>query len=926
MKKRVLLASLITCAFIALLAISFFQSNKKETVKTEKELTGLPKKIKKKKKTPEERALFQEARVLDEFNRLQDPNLGVIPKSEKTKELSSAKIAKQRTLTQKVLASNSYINRGPSNLGGRTRTIVVDRSDATGNTILAGGVSGGVFRTTNGGANWTRVSPLDDIPNVTTIIQDPRAGFENIWYYGTGENSSSSSVASSGYYGRGIWQSTDGGLTWSQFAGTDSVQETAGIFDFVYKLAIDPTTGYLFAALPGTILFYLPEGALPPNVGWFTLKSLETSTSQVTDIAITSTGRIYMAFGDRTDPYHEERGVWATNAITTTPTQISLNEFSPNGRPTLAIAPSNENKVYVLFDNGTKSDCDDPTQAPEADLWMWNEGTDTWTDYSSKLPDETGCSDGNDPFAVQNGYDIVVNVKPNDEDFVVIGGTNAYKIEDISVDAMFSRIGGYASASGYSTYSVGGTEHHPDIHAMVFNPFNNDVLFTGSDGGIHKTNNINAASVEWTSLNNNYQTQQYFHVAIDPQTGSDFVLGGLQDNGTNQGGTNVGETNLTEQTRVFSGDGVAVAISRDHVNVPTFVGFQNGPIYRRAKDLTPFFADEITPTGSDSQFVTYFFLDPDNNKTLYYAGNDKVYRTNDATNVTTETWDDMGATSSITDGGISGEFPQVFSTTWGAYNAASSYLLIGTNNGNIYKLNDPQNATNISGAIKITPPSATTNPSTYVSGLAIHPTNSDIVLATYSNYNVNSIYLSTNATSATPTWTLVEGTSLTSHSIRCAAIVEASPGEIVYFVGTGRGLYSTSDPVNVDWSLESPNEIGLALVRSLAYRPSDNHLIIGTHGNGMYEATISSTLGVNDNEDISKQISLYPNPVSSFIRLDFTLSNGTFKYNVVNTSGQSILKGLSTNNQVDVSSLTSGIYFIQLNLNGKTGTKKFIKE
>ena len=80
---------------------------------------------------------------------------------------------------------------------------------------MAGGVSGGVFRTTDGGATWTKVSSNDEIHNVTTIVQDPTS--TNIWYYGTGEASgNSASLSGSSYLGQGIWKSTNGGLTWAQ--------------------------------------------------------------------------------------------------------------------------------------------------------------------------------------------------------------------------------------------------------------------------------------------------------------------------------------------------------------------------------------------------------------------------------------------------------------------------------------------------------------------------------------------------------------------------------------------------------------------------------------------------------------------------------------------------------------------------------------
>ena len=498
---------------------------------------------------------------------------------------------------------------------------------------------------------------------------------------------------------------------------------------------------------------------------------------------------------------------------------------------------------------------------------------------------------------------------------------------NITAAGSFSRIGGYATAGGYSLYSVGGTEHHPDIHSLVFDPTdspNFNTLFSGTDGGIHKTTDVTAGSVAWTSLNNNYQTQQFYHVAIDPQTGSDFVLGGLQDNGTNQGGViDGGQPSNTFQERVFGGDGVAVAISRDNVNVPTFVGAQLGTFYRRNKSLPPQFGTNIEPAGSTSQFVTYFHLDPDNNKNLYYGGGSILYRTTDATNVTTVVgagatdWTNMGAPSGLAN--ISR-----FGTSWGAYNAGTSYLLIGGENGAVHRLDDPQNAASVASSVNITPSGATG----IVSGLAIHPNDNKIVMLTYSNYGITSIYITQDVTVASPVWAVAER-NLSAHSIRSAAITVNTAGEALYLVGTGRGLYSSTNPLNaggVDWTREASNLIGYAVVRSMAYRPADNKLLIGTHGNGMFEATINHVLSVEDNE-ISKSIKVYPNPVEDRLNLNMPAEiseNASFIIN--NILGQNVMKGSLENNQVHVNNLDTGLYFIQISSNGKKGVKRFIKK
>ena len=881
------------------------------------------------KKTPELRAMYAEERALYEYKLQANPATGEIPFDEKELEFKNSKKAKIRIDDGDNLRAPdaSIVSRGPSNLGGRTRTIVFDQSDGTGNTILAGGVSGGVFRTTNGGASWTKVSPNDEVHSVTSIAQDPST--PATWYYGTGEGPGNSASLGSFFLGDGIWKSTDGGLTWSPMVGTTGTYTSYdSYFDIVYKLEVHPTTGDLFAAVGGRIYRY--------DVGTTTWVSELAnpgggSTSFATDVVITNSGRVYASFSGNQDAGIE--GVWTSSNGEGGWTRITDDTTYPTavvggipihtkltGRAVLGLAPSNQNKLYVLYVNGVSSNCAG-VAAPEADLVMWDQSTTTWTDYSGKLPDESGCSNGNDPFAVQGGYDLVVSVKPNDQNFVIIGGTNAYRMADITAVGSFVRIGGYATAGSYAQYP----NHHPDIHAMVFNPFDNNNLISGTDGGVRETLDITATGgsfpVTWVNLNNDYQTQQFYHVAIDPASGSDYVLGGLQDNGTNEGGTVAGEPNTTTQTNIWGGDGVAVGISNDNANVPLFVGSQSGSMYRIFREVGGW--TNIAPSGSQSQFVTYFHLDQSNNKNLYFAGKGILFRTTDATNVTTGTWTNLGSPTGFGTSGAQEWFSR-FSTSWGAYNPATSYLFMGGDSGSVLRLLDPQNAVSVASAVDITPAGA----SGVVTGLAIHPTNPDIMLLTYSNYGLTNIYITTDATAVSPSWAIAER-NLASHSIRSAAITTNTAGEALYLVGTARGLYSSTNPANsggVDWTREAPNDIGFAVVSSMAYRPADNKLLIGTHGNGMFEATINHVLSVEDNE-ISQSIKLYPNPVTD--RLNLNMPNEISKdasFTINNILGQFVMKGSLENNQVNVANLDTGLYFIQISSNGKKGVKRFIKQ
>ena len=106
--------------------------------------------------------------------------------------------------------------------------------------------------------------------------------------------------------------------------------------------------------------------------------------------------------------------------------------------------------------------------------------------------------------------------------------------------------------------------------------------------------------------------------------------------------------------------------------------------------------------GDDALFITYFYLDPDNNDYLYYAGKPTLYKTATATTVVADTWDNAGTLST-------NENLRTFATTRGAYDAASSYMLIGGESGGIFRFDDPVNTANLNAAVNITPDLATTS-------------------------------------------------------------------------------------------------------------------------------------------------------------------------------------------------------------------------
>jgi photosystem II stability/assembly factor-like uncharacterized protein len=110
--------------------------------------------------------------------------------------------------------NNPWVERGPDNVGGRTRALLFDPNDPTQETVYAGGVSGGLWKNTNiSNINsvWSYVGISENL-SVSSIAVDPNN--TNVWYVGTGESYTGADAV-----GNGLWKTTDGGATWNQIYG-----------------------------------------------------------------------------------------------------------------------------------------------------------------------------------------------------------------------------------------------------------------------------------------------------------------------------------------------------------------------------------------------------------------------------------------------------------------------------------------------------------------------------------------------------------------------------------------------------------------------------------------------------------------------------------------------------------------------------------
>ncbi|MBX2819400.1 MAG: T9SS type A sorting domain-containing protein [Rhodothermaceae bacterium] len=809
------------------------------------------------------------SRASFEYRMLRNPESGAIPTNMRTRELALAEKLPARAYASKQ-GAETWTSRGPVNVGGRTRALAIDQdyNGTTNRRVLAGGVSGGLFVSEDFGATWQLTSPLDKLASVTALAQDPTDS--NVWYYGTGEFSgNSASARGAGYFGHGMFKSTDGGNTWSQLASTltsstslngspNDLNSADNLFDFVWDIEVHPNTGDVYVGGWGVILVSEDGGNSWTN-------SLETFASRA-EVEIASNGTVYAALSKDGTP-SQVFGIYRLDGPNWTDISPPTLVADPY-RIVLDAPPSDPTQLYALVQATANGG-----QTEDHQFFKWNGSS--WTDLSSSLPEVTENSPSGDAplaggpaeFVSQGGYDLMVKVSPNNPDVVWIGGTNLYRSTDGG--SSFTRVGGYVNAYSAGLYP----NHHPDQHNMAFLPTNPNVVISSHDGGLSMTTNALEANQSWTSLNNGYQTTQFFTVAIDPEPTSatqNSILGGMQDNGTYT--TDAFDAN-TDWDQIFSGDGSFAAIVPGGETI--YVSAQEGFVFRFVGNTFT----NVAPAGaSDFLFITPFVLDPNDANVMYIAAGNDVWRnsnlsaipdfSNDPTNVG---WSALSNAS-----GSSGFIVTALGVPNQSATANVMYFgetLDSENNPatNLIRVNDPAN--NGAGE-NITPTGVT--PGSWTSSIVINEIDELEMMVTYSNYGVPSVF---HTSDGGQTWNNVEGNlgGNSGPSVRWAAIMPTAAGG-TYFLATSIGVFSTSNlnGAGTVWEQESPDGMGNVVATMLASRASDGLVVAATHGRGIYSANVMGTITSNeDGIEVPTEARLdqnYPNPFNPETTIKYELS------------------------------------------------------
>ncbi len=522
---------------------------------------------------------------------------------------------------------------GPGNIGGRTRAIVFNQQDP--NVIYAAGVSGGVWKSTDAGQSWAPISDLIANIPVSALALEPNN--PDVVYAGTGEGYEIGSVnnvnITGAHRGLGIYKSTDGGANWTRLPGTDN-SNFYYINDLVVS-ASGPQRVYA-ATLTG-VWRSTDGGANWTQVHNPGLRGgcldLAIRTDQQNDTLFAACGtraqaRVYRNIDAGGN------GAWAEVLADIGMGRTALS-IAPSNQNVIyavstAFAGTFANSLHAVFRSTNGGEAGSWTaRVRNNDPIKLNRLILSSAFFGSLTDCRLGTADS---LFGQGFYDLAIAVDPADENRVWAGGIEWFRSDDGGANWGVSGFAYTPTSVGFGPVH---TDQHAIVFHPQYNGTTNQTLFIGNDGGLYRTDNARAATatgitgacdpnnsaVRWSPLNNNYGVTQFYHGAVSPDGKTYF--GGTQDNGTPLGTDSDGPN---KWKLINGGDGGYAAIDFSNPNI-LYVSSQFAN-FRKSTDGGSTSSLATLGLGfTNLLFITPLALDPSDPQRLY-TGGDPVFRTN----------------------------------------------------------------------------------------------------------------------------------------------------------------------------------------------------------------------------------------------------------------------------------------------------------
>ncbi len=817
---------------------------------------------------------------------------------------------------------------GPNNVGGRTRAIMIDKDNT--DRMIAGGVAGGLFISTNGGLSWeghpqnTSFSSLA----VSAITQAPNGDI----YVGTGEYIDSGIDFGNGKSGgskipgNGVYKSTDGGATFQLLESTipsiSNGSQTADDWLAVQDIETSPTNSNLVYACTTRGLQISQDG----GATWTKAQGV-SSISIAYDIAIADNGTAHLVAENRY--YRADDGLNFSDEFTgnNTPGKFELSSRNK----VLAMSPSDNNYLYIV--TITSTGC-------LRKVWQSKNGGNTWLiigEGSGVFFDPMSQNGGG---SCQGWYDLCVEVDPANKERIIVGGITLWSWS--ARDSWNQLDGGNFN----SPYYV-----HADKHTILFHPTEHNKLFVGHDGGISRSIDAQEVFPTFSTINKNYIVTQFYGMAagIDGR-----VVGGTQDNSTIF--VTMAGSSAFEGEFITGGDGGFCDVSKLNP-LGLFAESQNGAIVRTGSGtppLGPFFDTNIDcnpdpntgacdPDGEmdgNPLFITPFILWEDilgnlisgeeNSKFVTGSGDGKVWMTEGALKFSEiplwRTIADFAGARTVSAVAVSNDGKTVYA---------------GTTDGRMMRV------TNLDRDVPTTKEFRVSNTGNqYIASIDIDFNPAHIIVGLGNYGSDQNIVESNNANSANPTFSSIQN-NLPLMPVYAVVIDLFNSSRIIAGTELGVWLYDANTKT---WTEEN-GIMGRVPVHSLRFEIMNSAgcevLYAGTHGRGMYRSTTYTLLGCDttidfpdyefetDIEDFNGQITevkVFPNPMVTQSKVEITLTETTdltlrifdLQGRVVRNEYLGELSAQTHSVEIEKGDLASGTYVMMLSSGSKQISKKLM--